>query len=369
LSNVKGILTRQQLDARNSNDHEASEAANPWDALATIFNDYTNFCPQNLMVKYVVGSNGKPEKKNPIEAEEEWEHLHTKCHDLEPTNRVRSQIIRDGSWIKFHWTEMRRILSHLFEVYNRSGQQSTKGDWSNIEELKSWESHTLHNANSFVKFPTAVVYSVCLFEKNDFYSMSRKMEEGAGKDRSVRAPIAELEVTEKRVIKKSKDTMARKDTTMTKAMLKIREIEEQMKNASSLECLKYCILYGSKLDYEDFSNGSATNMATMAWKKIASNCGFPELVGKTNDVYNTPTTGKEIRASVGSRASSAMSGYPVDSVLDLTGNHQNDNVSVSSSSSDEDGEFQRRRASDEDGEFQRRRASIWKDSSDDETEI
>jgi len=358
-SHIKGILTRQQLDARNS-DSDAAEAANPWDALATIFNDYKNFCPQNLMVKYVVGADGNPEKIMPIVPEEEWQHIYLRCQDLEPTNRSRAQVIRDGNWIKLHWTEMRGILSKLFNKYYRSGQHSAKGDWNDVEELKAWESHSLNNANTFVRFPTACVYSVCVFEKNDFYSMNRQMEEGAGIDRSLRTPNperTELEDSEKRRFKKMKQSKE----NMSEAMLKMREIEEQMKNAASLECLKYCILYGSKFDYKEFSKGSATNMATMAWKKIASHCRFPELFGDSNNDYTTPKTGRELRVSSGSRASSAMSGYPVDSVMDLTRN-ESDNVSVKSSSSDEDDDFERRR-------FEQRRASIFKDSSDDETQI
>jgi len=41
-TNVNGVLKRAELDARKSNG-ELSEAANPFDCLAEIFNDYDNF--------------------------------------------------------------------------------------------------------------------------------------------------------------------------------------------------------------------------------------------------------------------------------------------------------------------------------------
>jgi hypothetical protein len=72
-SNLYGVLKRAELDARKSNG-EHSEAANPLDYLAEIFNDYETFCPQNAMVRYVSpGAGLPPVKKQPYQASgSEW---------------------------------------------------------------------------------------------------------------------------------------------------------------------------------------------------------------------------------------------------------------------------------------------------------
>jgi hypothetical protein len=62
-SNVHGVLKRAKLEAQNSNS-EFSEAANPLDCLAELFNYCKNFRPQNAMVLYVSnGSQEMPVKK------------------------------------------------------------------------------------------------------------------------------------------------------------------------------------------------------------------------------------------------------------------------------------------------------------------
>jgi hypothetical protein len=67
-SNLYGVLKQAELDARKSNG-EHSEATNPLDYLAEIFNDYENFCPQNAMVRYVSpGTGSPPVKKQPYQA-------------------------------------------------------------------------------------------------------------------------------------------------------------------------------------------------------------------------------------------------------------------------------------------------------------
>ena len=51
-SNLYGILSRMQLDARKSSGEQA-ETAQPLACLAELFNDYQGFQPQNVMVQYV----------------------------------------------------------------------------------------------------------------------------------------------------------------------------------------------------------------------------------------------------------------------------------------------------------------------------
>ncbi len=73
-TNLKGILNREQLDARRSTESQ-SEAANPLTALAEMFN-YNNFTPQNLMVRYTNSGSGCPVKVSPFQpSSDEWAAL------------------------------------------------------------------------------------------------------------------------------------------------------------------------------------------------------------------------------------------------------------------------------------------------------
>ena len=117
-SNLSRSLTRKELDARKSGT-TLSDAANSYAALAVIFNDYNEFCPQHLMVKYI-DKNGVATRKNPYEANsDEWETLVDDCWDIEPTNVSRKNVIRDGAWFKATWTEVRGFLHQAFKIYNR----------------------------------------------------------------------------------------------------------------------------------------------------------------------------------------------------------------------------------------------------------
>jgi hypothetical protein len=74
-SNLYGILSRNELDARKSTG-EQSEAARPLSCLAEIFNDYSSFTPQNVMIQYVSRGNERPAKKQPYEPNSsEWATL------------------------------------------------------------------------------------------------------------------------------------------------------------------------------------------------------------------------------------------------------------------------------------------------------
>ena len=96
-SNHYGVLNRAQLDARRSSGPE-SDAANSLSCLASIFNDYKNFKPQNQMVAYVYDrATGGPMKKVPYEpCHDDWAELANHTHDLEPTNLARRNILRDA---------------------------------------------------------------------------------------------------------------------------------------------------------------------------------------------------------------------------------------------------------------------------------
>jgi hypothetical protein len=174
-----GILSRAQLDGRRSSG-EQSEATNALSHLAERFNDYDDFVPQNLMVEYVHAGNDRPVKKNPhVPSCEEWAALANEMHDIEPTNLAQKDIIRDESWIKETWTDCQKWLYQTFMQYNRSGQHDAyMGEWCSPKELDRWVRATKYKtpgSNSIIHYPTAMVYSICLFDEAGFKSIGQEM--------------------------------------------------------------------------------------------------------------------------------------------------------------------------------------------------
>ncbi len=158
-TNLHGVLTGNQLDARKSSG-EQSEAAKPLCYLAEIFNDYREFHPQNVLVQYVsAGANELPVKKQPYQASSyEWAALANHCHDIEPTNLLRRHIIRGEDWIKETWNDCRKYLHQTFIQYNRSGQHDSEMDeWCSEKELERWV-----RATNF-KTPDKFFFLVMLF--------------------------------------------------------------------------------------------------------------------------------------------------------------------------------------------------------------
>ncbi len=185
-----GVLKRAELDARKSNG-EHSEAANPLDYLAEIFNDYENFCPQNAMVRYVSSGTGSPPvKKQPYQASgSEWAYLANYTHDLEPTNIGRRHIIRGSNWIKSTWCDCKKYLHQMFLQYNQSGQNDNKRDeWGSQTEYKRWV-RAAHwktaGSNSIIRYTQAMIYSVSVWDLCGFESIGCKMPKGQGIDASV----------------------------------------------------------------------------------------------------------------------------------------------------------------------------------------
>jgi hypothetical protein len=189
-SNHYGVLNREQLDARRTSG-PASDAANPLSCLAELFNDYAEFCPQNLMVAYVHDpAVGRPVKKSPWEASsEEWEELSVQTYNLEPTNLARHDIYRDAKWIKSTWNDVRKYLHQVFQQYNRSGQRSgDMGEWCSPEEQQRWVRAAFWkggSTNTIVRFPTVMIYSIAVLQQGDFQGIARTMPEGTGIDNSV----------------------------------------------------------------------------------------------------------------------------------------------------------------------------------------
>ncbi len=157
-------MTRAELDARKAAPAYA-EGANPLMYLAEIFNNYDEFKPQNLMVKYASsGVNQPPVKVTPYQpSTSEWAYLATFTNDLEPTNLSRRNIIRGEDWIKSTWTDCRKYLHQMFTNYNRSGQHDDdKDEWGSEKELRRWSRAAKWNpgnAGSIIRFPSAMISS------------------------------------------------------------------------------------------------------------------------------------------------------------------------------------------------------------------
>ncbi|MFO0446803.1 MAG: hypothetical protein ACK51L_03955 [bacterium] len=157
-------MTRAELDARKAAPAYA-EGANPLMYLAEIFNNYDEFKPQNLMVKYASsGVNQPPVKVTPYQpSTSEWAYLATFTNDLEPTNLLLRNIIRDEDWIKSRWTDCHKYLHQMFTNYNRSGQHDDdKDEWGSEKELRRWSRAAKWNpgnAGSIIRFPSAMISS------------------------------------------------------------------------------------------------------------------------------------------------------------------------------------------------------------------
>ena len=189
-TNASGTLTRRELDARNSSapsisgNHTLAAAANPWDELAVIYNDYNLFQPQNLSVKYELDpATSQPRKKNPYEPlEEELSGIAAHCHELDPSDTSRANVIRDGEWIKKKWTECRGALYPIFTDFERSGRQkATNDEWMSPVEQLRW----IYHAGKAKLSPMVMMYSIVIFEKADFESLGRELPMGTGIDNSL----------------------------------------------------------------------------------------------------------------------------------------------------------------------------------------
>ena len=189
-TNASGTLTRRELDARNSSAPNLSgnqtlgAAANPWDELAGIYNDYNLFQPQNESVRYELDpGTSQPKKKNPYEAvSEDLSAIAAHCHELDPTDTCRANIVRDGEWIKKKWTECRGALYPIFTDFERSGRQRASNDeWMSPAEQIRW----VYHAGKAKLSPMVMMYSIIIFEKADFESLGRELPVGTGIDNSL----------------------------------------------------------------------------------------------------------------------------------------------------------------------------------------
>ncbi len=188
-TNLYAVLSRVELDARKAAE-EYSEDANPLEHLAGMFNNYDEFCPQNVMVQYVAGNGGMPVKKTPYApSSSEWSYLASFTHELDPCNVSRRNIIRGPDWVKSTWSDIRKYLHQMFTQYHRSGQHDPDMDeWMSEKENRRWARAAGWKApgtNNVVRHQQAMIYSIAVLDLCDFESIGRKMPKGTGVDSSV----------------------------------------------------------------------------------------------------------------------------------------------------------------------------------------
>lgn len=193
-SNSEKSLSRMELDGRNSSASDASgrgfisDAADPYSVLATRFNDYVGFSPQNAAIQYMF-KDGMSQPVNPFKAiSPDLTAIAAKVHDLNPTDMTRSSIARDGAWIKEWWTKLKGYLSSIYLDFDRSGRdKAARGeaelDWQSEAEVARWVYHS--NKPMQTKYPQVITYAYAIMVKEDFETLGKVMEPGTGRDSSV----------------------------------------------------------------------------------------------------------------------------------------------------------------------------------------
>ncbi len=73
--------------------------------------------------------------------------------------------------------------------YNHSGQHDADmGEWCSEKELGHWVRATRYKtaaSNTIIRYPTVMVYSICLLDQSNFESVGREMLKGTGVDSSI----------------------------------------------------------------------------------------------------------------------------------------------------------------------------------------
>jgi hypothetical protein len=143
-TNAEKTLKRDELDSRNSIDipaisgtGSAADAFDPYSVLAERYMDYNTFCPQNGLIQYHF-ENGESVPMIPLRTTRpEYTSLSAQCNELNPCNKSRNKIMRDGPWIKDNWLKLRSYMSLVLSDFNRSG--------------KNTGNHFIYYISSFIK--------------------------------------------------------------------------------------------------------------------------------------------------------------------------------------------------------------------------
>jgi hypothetical protein len=213
------------------------EEADPWGSLANIYNDYTEFRPQNAVIQYT-NVNGVPTAVSPYRPSlPKYAVLAAHCYDIDPSDPTRANILRDGAWVKEQWTSLRSLLTPVYYDFDRSGRQSHRDEaeveWMSPEECQRW---VFHSNNKHRKFPTVMCYSYAIMDKLDFEHLGKVMEDGAGKDYSTEGTGSHMDAESRRVKRRRKVTD--EDDVIASAL---REANDK---TLSLNSLQFLVIHG-----------------------------------------------------------------------------------------------------------------------------
>jgi len=262
-SKTLSILNRPQLDRRKSDTPSVASAGSttmgeeesPWGLLAARFNDFVDFRPQNITIKYAYDEIlGRPVPVVPFRsANKETETIFSKCKELNPCNDARKDNIRDGAWVKRNWTEYRGVMNAIFSDFSRSGNQSSKDEaeveWMSPTEQARWVYHAgaKHRLND-----TVTTYAYCIFEKADFEeNLGKEMRAGSGVDSSLGGSDKKKKKDDREKVKRTRKARrhggsTKGDTTDDSALAKV--LENAMSGEARRAELQLLLQYGSAED-------------------------------------------------------------------------------------------------------------------------
>ena len=134
-------LSRTDLDSRSSESY-----SDPWDELASEFNDYTRNKYLNACIKYDPISGMK---LTPYQALPSVGAIAKTCYDLNPSDSNRP--IRDGSWVRDTWKNIRTELTKAGANFWRSGHQDLE------QRYDSWVAYTSAQNDQIVTYAVAAL--------------------------------------------------------------------------------------------------------------------------------------------------------------------------------------------------------------------
>jgi hypothetical protein len=119
-------------------------AADPWNRLAEKFNNYEDFQYSNACI--VPGARTVTGLYVAVTG---MERISTYCHDINPSQPGRP--LRDASWMRLQWRDLKSKLSICFNNYRRSGNQEAE----NLYDL--WVDYSSAFNNDIITYARAVL--------------------------------------------------------------------------------------------------------------------------------------------------------------------------------------------------------------------